>query len=115
MWPGVRTGPSKSAQKPSAVGTRGHSYSFHNQSIDEGKAIAIEDGGPGEGARLLQEVLSTLGETDPTTFRGVLDHFPAAAIRAALERVRATPPEKLRKSRTALFRYLLSPPGVAVR
>jgi hypothetical protein len=74
----------------------------------QSKAIAFEDGGPGEGDKLLQEILATLGELDPGPFRGVLQHFSPAKIRSTLVRVRATPPEKLRKSRTALFRYLLA-------
>ena len=87
---------------------RGYSYSFNKHSNNQSKAIAIEDGGPGEGGALLQEILATLGESDPTTFRGVLANYPEGAIRAALSRVRATPPEKIRKSRTALFRHLLA-------
>lgn len=85
----------------------GYSYSFQ-QSADERKAIAAKDGGAGEGEGLVQEILATLGETDPTSFRGAIEHYPAPTIRGVLDRVRATPPEKLRKSRTALFRYLLA-------
>lgn len=83
------------------------SYSFKHLT-DKSIAIEGEDRGTGEGEGLLQEILETLGESDPTTFRGALDHYPAATIRSVLERVRATPNEKLRKSRTALFRYLLA-------
>ena len=59
----------------------------------------------GEGA-LLREILETLGETDPSTFEGAVQNFPAEVIRKALDRVRRT--RSLRKNRTALFRYLLT-------
>jgi hypothetical protein len=55
---------------------------------------------------LLREILDTLGETDPTTFKGAVRNFPAEVIRKALDRVRKT--RSLRKIRTALFRYLLT-------
>ena len=99
-WPGH--GRERAKNQPAA-----NSYSFQ-QSADERKAIAAEDGGAGEGDALLQEILVTLGETNPTSFRGALEHYPAPKIRAVLDRVRATPPVKVRKSRTALFRYLLA-------
>jgi hypothetical protein len=108
MWSGTVPGPAKDAPKSGAETARGYSYSFQHQAIDKSKAIAIQDGGPERGAQLLQEILATLGESDPTSFRGVLEHYPASSIRAVLQRVRATPPEKVRKSRTALFRYLLA-------
>ena len=108
MWPSAKLESVKTAPIDGPLPSRGYSYSFHKHTMHESKAIAFEDGGPGEGGQLLQEVLATLGETDPTTFRGVLDHYSPAAIHAALERVRATPPEKIRKSRTALFRHLLA-------
>lgn len=107
MWPGTKAEPAENAPQTGAPDARGHSYSFHNQSI-ESKAIAIEDGGVGEGETLLQEILAGLGESDPSSFRGVLEHYSPAAIRAVLTRVGATPPERVRKSRTALFRYLLA-------
>lgn len=53
-------------------------------------------------ADLLQESLATLGETDPTTFLGVLDHYSVKHIRTVLDRVRATPPEKFRNVLIAL-------------
>lgn len=108
-WSGKR---SLSSETPSKDGLpdepRYSSYSFNNKALDKSIAIkAIDDPGSAE-SELLQDILATLGESDPTTFRGVLAHYPAGTIRAALERVRATPPEKLRKSKTALFRYLLA-------
>jgi hypothetical protein len=101
MWSG--NGPKEANKRASA-----YSYSFQ-QSRDERKAIAEEGDEPsGEGEVLLREVLATLGETDPTSFRGAIEHYSADTIRTVLDRVRATPPEKLRKSRTAMFRFLLA-------
>lgn len=54
---------------------------------------------------LLQEILATLGETDPTTFRGAIKNYAPSVIRTTLVRVRRM--HSIRKSRTALFRYLL--------
>ncbi len=108
MLPGMHRETAKTPANASRSLARGYSYSFHNQSIDQSKAIAIEDGGAGEGGTLLQEILETLGERDPAPFRGVLDHHAPERIRTVLKRVRATPPERLKKSRTALFRFLLA-------
>jgi len=55
---------------------------------------------------LLGEILETLGETDPSSFEGAIRNFSPDVIRKALDRVRRT--RSLRKSRTALFRYLLT-------
>ena len=55
---------------------------------------------------LLEEILETLGETEPRAFYGAIRNYPADVIRKALDRVRRT--RVLRKNRTALFRYLLS-------
>lgn len=85
---------------------RADSYSY--SSLKNNKAIAAEDGGAGEGeGSLLHEILVTLGETDPESFRKVLQHYNPSTIRQALERVRSTPPDRVRKNKTALFRYLL--------
>ena len=108
-WPGKRSRDRENGTGSEASeGPRYSSYSFNNESVDKSIAIkAIGDSGSADAA-LLQEILTTLGETDPTTFRGVLDHYSAKHIRAVLDRVRSTPPEKFRKSKTALFRYLLA-------
>jgi hypothetical protein len=108
MWPSADNKAASSWPIPGRLPSRGYSYSFQEHLNNQSKAIAIEDGGAGEGGDLLAEILATLGESDPKPFRGVLQYFSPAKIRAALVRVRATRPEKLRKSRTALFRYLLA-------
>jgi hypothetical protein len=67
-----------------------------------------ENGGPGEGEGLLRDVLSILGETDEAEFREILKQHPAERVRQALARVQATPASQIRKSKAALFRYLLA-------
>ena len=67
-----------------------------------------ENGGLGEGEGLLQRVLSVLGETDEVEFRDLLKQHPTERIHQALIRVQATPPEQIRKSKAALFRFLLN-------
>jgi len=54
---------------------------------------------------LLQEILTTLGETDPESFVGAVRNYSPEVIRKALERVRRA--RSVRKNRTALFRFLL--------
>jgi hypothetical protein len=58
-----------------------------------------------EAEPLLQEILDTLGESDPTTFRGAVRSYSPDVIRTALDRIRRM--QTIRKSRTALFRFLL--------
>jgi len=54
------------------------------------------------------KIIRTLGErADPDAIDEALDRYPDAAIRRALAGAMATPPEKIRRSRTALFLYLL--------
>jgi len=67
-----------------------------------------EDGGLGEGEALLRDVLDALGEeADPEEFRALLPRYSPATVRQALRRVETTPVGQIRKSRVALFRYLL--------
>jgi len=101
-WSGRKKKSPKSPQNAEAIG---YSYSFHQSR--EPKAIAIA-GRTSAHEELLREILEALGESDPSSFRGVLTHYPPSTVRAVLNRVRATPPEKIRKSRTALFRHLLA-------
>jgi hypothetical protein len=67
-----------------------------------------EDGGLGEGGRaLFSEILRVLGPADEDELRKLLGQFPEPIVRRALLRVKATPPWEIRKSKAALFRYLL--------
>ena len=54
---------------------------------------------------LLQEILDTLGESDPTTFRGAVHSYPPGVIRTALARIRRM--KNVKKNPTAVFRFLL--------
>ena len=54
---------------------------------------------------LLREILETLGESDPATFRGAIRRYPPGVIRTALDRTRRM--KTVRKNRTAVFRFLL--------
>lgn len=58
-----------------------------------------------ESQALLQEILDTLGETDPTTFRGAIRSYPPGVIRTALARIRRM--KNIQKNPTAVFRFLL--------
>lgn len=66
------------------------------------------DGGTGEGEALLAEARAVLGETDTAEVPRMLDSYPRPIVRRALQRVRATPEMQIRKSRVALFRFLLT-------
>ena len=66
------------------------------------------DGGTGEGEALLAEARAVLGETDTAELPGMLDSYPRPIVRRALQRVGATPERQIRKSRVALFRFLLT-------
>jgi hypothetical protein len=54
---------------------------------------------------LLQEILETLGESDPSSFERAVQLYSPQVVRTALDRVRRA--KGIRKSRTALFRHLL--------
>jgi hypothetical protein len=66
------------------------------------------DGGPGEGAELLAEARAILGESETAELEELFSHHPMHLIRRALHRVRLTPPDQIRKSKAALFRFLLA-------
>lgn len=68
----------------------------------------LEDGGAGEGGSLLAEVLRVLGESDADEFQALLSEFPTTVILKALVRVKTTPESQIRKSKAALFRFLLA-------
>lgn len=62
----------------------------------------------GEGESLLAELQREFPKADRVELQRDLDTHAAAIVRQALTRVRQTPSEQIRKSRLALFRYLLS-------
>lgn len=67
-----------------------------------------EEGGTGEGEQLLAEALEILGEQDAPHVRELVAKFPRDVVRRAMLRVKVTPPFLIRKSKLALFRYLLA-------
>ena len=78
--------------------------------VSSSKAAAAanrEDGGVGEGETLLDQTIQTLGSADRKEIRALIENYPSELIRRALVRVRNTPDSQIRKSREALFRYLL--------
>jgi hypothetical protein len=83
--------------------------SVHSEVPVSSRAAAAtqqEDGGAGEGERLLDQVLATLGpEADRDEFRAILAGYDPALIHRCLRRVQAT--KAIRVSRAALFRSLL--------
>lgn len=83
---------------------RDHAYSFQS-SLSQSQQLNESYRQPTGDENLLREILETLGESDPTTFRGALHSYSPVVIRAALARVRRT--RMIRKNRTAVFRYLL--------
>jgi len=83
--------------------------SWHREVPVSSRAAAVthtEDGGAGEGERLLAEVLAVLGPgADRDQFQAVLNDYSPELIRRCLRRVQAT--KAIRVSRAALFRSLL--------
>jgi hypothetical protein len=93
MWPGQPSDP---------VVSHGFAYSYGSPKDNQ----RSKSYSPSADAALLQEIIQTLGETDPASFEGAVRNFAPQVIRKALERVRRA--RSLRKNRTALFRYLLT-------
>lgn len=102
-WPG--SGPTEEKSRGKTSRSSGSAYSFQS-SLSSSKQLKESYGQPtSEEGALLKEILETLGEDDPTTFRGAIRNYSPEVIRLTLERIRRMP--SIRKSRTALFRYLL--------
>lgn len=102
-WSGKKSDHAESAAKTAVPLSRAYSFqSSLSQSTQSNESYRHQSDAE---EALLREILETLGETDPVTFRGALRKYSPQAIRTALERVRRTP--SIRRNRTALFRYLL--------
>ncbi len=102
-WSGERPDAAKEPRESGVTGD--HAYSFQS-SLSQSKPWMKESYRQQVSEEeLLQEILKTLGETDPSTFRGAIRSYPAGVIQLTLERVRKM--RTVRKNRTALFRYLL--------
>ena len=71
-------------------------------------AIASESPKPPPRAFTVKQIVKSLGEgADPQAIQGVLADYPDAVIRKALAATLAVPAERIRRSRTALFLFLL--------
>jgi len=66
------------------------------------------DGVPGEGGHLMADLVAVLGAADTEAITSSLADIPEPIVRRALARVRATPAQQIKKSRLALFRYLIT-------
>ena len=66
------------------------------------------EGGAGEGEALLAEVARSLDGAGTGEVRDLLSEFPKHVVLKALIRVKTTPSSQIRKSKLALFRYLLT-------
>lgn len=88
------------AQEQADSALSGYSYSFQTQ-MQLKKSYSYP-----ASPELMDEILETLGETDPALFDGAIRRYSPERIRKALARVRQT--KAFRKTPTALFRYLLT-------
>ena len=101
-WSGKESKSLQMGPKSGALEVR--AYSFQS-SLSGSKQLDESYRQPDTEAALLTEILETLGESDPTTFRGAVSSYPPGVIRTALGRVRRM--KHIRKNRTAAFRFLL--------
>lgn len=91
----------------SAVGRAVFKEGYGSKSKAIALQQAVQDGGPGEG-ELLGAAREILGDTAEAELEAILRVHPRARVARILARVRATPPEKIRKSKLAFFRHLIA-------
>lgn len=109
LWPGKVDPPHAIAPAASSETPVAHSEVPVSSSAAAASATKPEVGGQGEGGELLDRVLAELGpEADAEEMRELLAAHSAETVRRALQRVEATPARQIRRSRTALFRFLLT-------
>lgn len=65
------------------------------------------EGGVGEGAMLLDDAVAVLGTEHRAELTRILERSHESLVRRALRRVELTPEDQIRKSKLALFRFLL--------
>jgi hypothetical protein len=109
----LNSGDSTSESLGSPSGLNGHSHSEVpvSSSKQQAAAAALQqtgEGGTGEGEALLNEVAQALDGADREEVRSLIGEFPKPVVLKALIRVKSTPSSQIRKSKLALFRYLLS-------
>jgi hypothetical protein len=78
-----------------------------NISSSRGRASKAGEGSPREGVPTEDEIREALAAPD-LDVKALLAGAPKHAVRKALDRVRETPSSRIRKSKAALFRYLLA-------
>ena len=110
MWPGRGDAPAMDAPAVSSETPIAHSeVPVSSSAAAAASATKPEVGGQGEGGALLERVLAVLGpEADAEEMRDTVGTYPPETVRRALQRVEATPDRQIRRSKTALFRYLLT-------
>jgi len=105
FWSG--SGAQASIAKPKLTSESMTSHREVPVSSSKQAASILEDGGPGEGEPLVHEILRVLGGGSEPEIRTLVGQFPKLVVLKALLRVKTTPPHTIRKSKLALFRYLL--------
>lgn len=78
---------------------------LHKQQLKDSYRDPEARGAESANKELLQEILTTLGESDAGAFEKAVELYSPSVIRTTLHRVRQA--QGIRKSRTALFRHLL--------
>jgi hypothetical protein len=110
IWPGDSDATVISSSLPS--GPNGHSHSEVPVSSKQLAAAAAfnkaGEGGAGEGEALVTEVTAALDGADPNEVRSLIADLEKSVVLKALIRVKTTPSSQIRKSKLALFRYLLT-------
>lgn len=112
-WPGdtsaPRQDPAKNAGQSALVLSNvpvSSSKLLPEQQPEAAPAAGV-DGGLGEGEGLASVARHVLGAVDAVGLAELVGRYPSSVVQRALARVERTPPAKVRKSRFALFRYLL--------
>lgn len=94
-----------SVKRPKSPDSHENAYSFESSLSQSERLKESYRPTRAEPEALLQEILDTLGETDPTTFRGAIRSYPPGVIRTTLARIRKM--KNIQKNPTAVFRFLL--------
>lgn len=110
FWSGRADPTSENRGQPSGLGERSHSEVPVSSSKQQAAAAFNQagEGGAGEGEALLAQVVQALDGADADEVRSLVTEFPKPVVLKALIRVKTTPSYQIRKSKLALFRYLLA-------
>jgi hypothetical protein len=109
LWPGRGATPEADTPHESGQRSAAHEKVPVSSSSAAAAASQSEDGGRGEGGDLLDRVIAVLGPgADPSEMRDLLNDHAREIVERALQRVESTPARQIRRSKTALFRFLLT-------